>query len=312
MTEAIAPALSSEALWGKSKKYITRALAAKARGDRGEYQLWASLSLELVGKAALAKIHPCLVADPQSYISMFAAAGKNVGTDIKTIIAKTLFERLTHISTRFDKKTQEFCTNLSLKRNAELHSGEASFEATEASSWEGRYWHTVDVILQSMDSNVENWLGADHSRAPKELLEEYTHALREAAKVRVETAADAFKELPKKEREDAHSRAKRMSHWDVRAAFRYHWSMILDETCPACKSRAFIAAVTIYEEISEEEDPDTGEELVDVTLGAEEFHCPSCELHLNSREEIEAVEMDVERTVMETRQREYEPDYGND
>ncbi|MDP3512318.1 MAG: hypothetical protein Q8S20_06185 [Sulfuritalea sp.] len=312
MTEAIAPALSTEALWGKSKKYISRALLAKARGDLGEYQLWASLSLELLGKSALAKIHPCLVADPQSYISMFAAAGKNVGTDIKTIIAKTLFERLTHVSIRFDKKTQEFCTNMSLKRNAELHSGEAPFEATEASSWEGRYWHTIDIILQSMDSAIETWLGADNSRAPKELLEEYTHALVEAAKIRVETAAEAFKELSKKERDEAHARAKRMSQWDVRAAFRDRWATIWDETCPACKSRAFIAGITIYEEIADEDDPDTGEETVDVTLGAEEFHCPSCELHLNSRDEIEAAELDVERTVTEMRQREYEPDYGND
>ena len=118
------PALSAEALMGKSKAYIARALAAKARGSMSEHQLWASLALELLGKAALAKVHPCLVADPQSSISLFAAAGMNVGTDIKTIVAKTVFERLTHISKRLDKKTQEFCTNMSLKRNAELHSGE--------------------------------------------------------------------------------------------------------------------------------------------------------------------------------------------
>ena len=75
------------------------------------------------------------MADPQSNISLFAAAGVNVGTDIKTIIAKTLFERLSHVSKRFDKKTQEFCTNMSLKRNAELHSGEAPFEGVVAGSW---------------------------------------------------------------------------------------------------------------------------------------------------------------------------------
>src|ERR1700722_9732136 len=89
----ITPALSPEALLGKSKAYITRALAAKGRREMGEYQLWASLALELLGKFALAEIHPCLVADPQSYVSLFAAAGMPVGTDLKTITAKTLFER---------------------------------------------------------------------------------------------------------------------------------------------------------------------------------------------------------------------------
>jgi hypothetical protein len=155
------PALSAEALMGKSKAYIARALAAKARGSMSEHQLWASLALELLGKAALAKVHPCLVADPQSSISLFAAAGMNVGTDIKTIVAKTVFERLTHISKRLDKKTQEFCTNMSLKRNAELHSGEVPFEAVVPSSWEGRFWHTVEIILEATDSTIEAWLGAD-------------------------------------------------------------------------------------------------------------------------------------------------------
>jgi hypothetical protein len=312
MIDQPTPALSMEALWGKSKKYVARALAAKGRGDMGEYQLWASLALELLGKASLAKIHPCLIADPQSFISMFAAAGKNIGTDIKTIIAKTLFERLTHVSTRFDKKTQEFCTNLSLKRNAELHSGEAPFEVAEASAWEGRYWHTADIILQAMDQTIETWLGANNARAPKELLNEYTHALSEAAKIRVETAAEGFNNLPKQERKGAHYRAKRMSSWDVRAAFRYRGASIWDETCPACSSRSFIAGVVVYEEISETEDPDTGEETVDVTLAAEEFHCPSCDLHLSNRAEIEAVGLDIERIITETRRREYEPDYGND
>ena len=312
MIDQQTPALSTEALWGKSKKYIARALAAKGRGETGEYQLWASLALELLGKASLANIHPCLIADPQSYVSMFAAAGKNIGTDIKTITARTLFERLTHISTRFDKQTQEFCANLNLKRNAELHSGEAPFEAAEASAWEGRYWHTVEIILQTMDRTIEAWIGADQARAPKELLEHYKHALAEAAKIRVETAAESFKKLSKTEREAAHARAKRMSRWDVRAAFSLLGALIWNVTCPACTSRAFVAGIAVYEEISEEEDPDTGEETVDITLAAEEFHCPSCELHLSSRDEIGAVGLDTEQVITETRQREYEPDYGND
>src|SRR3569832_2031077 len=75
------PALSPDALFAKSQTYIARALAAKGRSDLGEYQFWASLALELLGKSALAQIHPCLIADPQSSISIFAAAGVAIGTD---------------------------------------------------------------------------------------------------------------------------------------------------------------------------------------------------------------------------------------
>lgn len=92
----------------------------------GEYQLWASLALELLGKSALAGIHPCLVADPQSSVSLFAAAGVMIGTDLKTITAKTVFERLSHVSTRFDRKTQDYCQNMSLRRNARVALGRSS------------------------------------------------------------------------------------------------------------------------------------------------------------------------------------------
>jgi hypothetical protein len=274
----ITTALSADALMGKSQAYITRALVAKAVGSMSEYQLWASLALELVGKAALAKIHPCLVADPQSKVSLFAAAGMVISPDIKTITATTLFDRLTHMSKRFDKKTQEFCTNMSLKRNAELHSGEASFEGAIAASWEGRYWHTVEIILETGDGSIETWLGADKAQAPKALLAEYTHAIEKAATIRVETAAHGFKERSKKEREEAHAKAAAMDLWAMRTSFRVQPHNIWDAQCPACKSRSFLGGVKYDEEVSEDEADDPYEELVDVSYVAEEFLCPSCTL----------------------------------
>jgi hypothetical protein len=310
---AMATALSADALMGKSQAYITRALAAKAARSMGEYQLWASLALELVGKAALAKIHPCLVADPQSKVSLFAAAGMGISPDIKTIAATTLFDRLTHVSKRFDEKTKEFCTNMSLKRNAELHSGEAPFEGVIASSWEGRYWHTAEIILEASESSIEAWIGADKAKAPKELLAEYTHAIEQAAKIRVQTAGEAFGARPKKEREEAHGKAAAINLWDMRRSFRQHADGIWETECPACKSRSFLAGVKYDEEVSEDDNEDDPyEELVDVSYVAEEFLCPSCNLHLESRDAIEAVGLDVDHVETETRQREYEPDYGND
>jgi hypothetical protein len=101
----VSTTLAADTLLAKSKAFIARALAAKGRNELGEYQLWSSLALEALGEAALADGHPCLVADPQSPASMFAAAGMNINPDVKTITAKTLFERLTHLSKRFDQKT---------------------------------------------------------------------------------------------------------------------------------------------------------------------------------------------------------------
>jgi hypothetical protein len=66
------------------------------------------------------------------------------------------------------------------------------------------------------------------------------------------------------------------------------------------------------EEISDDDDGYSDEETVDIMLVAEEFQCPSCGLHLASRDEIEAARLDTDHIETETRQRQYEPDYGND
>src|SRR4051794_17617854 len=102
-------ALSADALFAKSQVYIQRAFRAQSANDFEEYQLWASLSLELLGKAALARVHSALVADPQHYESLFAACGKPISPDVKTITAKTLFTRLGHLEKSFDARRQRFC-----------------------------------------------------------------------------------------------------------------------------------------------------------------------------------------------------------
>jgi hypothetical protein len=314
MTETkITPAFSADALLGKSRVFIARALAAKARGSIAEYQLWASLALELLGKFALANFHPCLIADPQSAHSLFACAGISIGTDLKTIIAKTVFERLTHLSTRFDTKTKEFCDQISLRRNAELHSGEAPFEAMNPSSWEGRYWHTAEIILEVHKLTIEKWIGADEAKAQKELLTEYRHAISEAAKIRTETARETFRKRPKKEQQEALAKAQALNIWELGRLFRQLFDAIWETKCPACGSRAFLAGIKYAEEVSEEYDDEySDEESVEAFYEAEDFRCPSCALHLDSRDEIEAAGLDTEHAETETRERQYEPDYGND
>ncbi|ESY62403.1 MULTISPECIES: hypothetical protein [Mesorhizobium] len=128
-------AINGDALHAKSKVYISRALTRKAAGELDEYQLWPSLALELLGKAALARKHPSLVVDPTHWQSMFVAAGINVTTDVKTISAKTLFERLAHLVPRFDKTIQKFCQEIAERRNTELHSADLPFRTMRLDAW---------------------------------------------------------------------------------------------------------------------------------------------------------------------------------
>ncbi len=304
-------ALDPTAIYEKSKVYIQRALTAHAADDMDQYQLWASLALELLGKAHLAKIHPSLVADPTHQHSMFAASGVNISTDIKTITWKTLFERLHSLSPKFESQVKKFCDDMAQRRNAELHSGEVPFKPMKLESWESRYWQVSQLILEMMDLTLEEWLGAGQAKAPKALVQHAQEATVKAAKVKFDDAKIRFSNLKDKKKKQEFVEAKEPFH------FRNIFSFIFDRewtiACPACASNAFMAGSKYEEVVLDNYDPENPyEEDVERYYSGEQFKCLVCELQLNSREEIEAIGLDADHTEIETRERVFEPDYGND
>jgi len=312
MPENVFIAISGDALHAKSKVYIGRALARKAHGDLDEYQLWSSLALELLGKAALARKHPSLVVDPTHWQSMFVAAGINVTTDVKTITAKTLFERLAHLVQRFDKTVQKFCQDIAERRNAELHSADLPFKTMKLDAWEARYWHACDTILHQMGSSLEQWLGASDAAAPRQLLDEAVKALESAVKLRVQAAREQFEALKKAERERLAAEAELREPQHQTALFKGRYDEIWTESCPACKCRSFMTGDQTGEDISEERDEYAIWEIVNREFVGEEFRCPTRELTLVGSDEIDAAGLNYIHGDQQEREMEYEPDYGND
>lgn len=305
--------LDPEAIFCKSKVYILRGLRAKDKNNFDEYQLWASLALELLAKTKLARIHPSLIVDPTHYISLFAASGIVIKTDIKTISAKTVFERLSHLSSSFNDKVKKFCDTISQRRNAELHSGEVPFKTMKLEAWEKNYWHTVQIILDMMSSALDEWLGANNAKAPMRVVKEAQDAIINAAKVRFEIAKDEFQTKSKKEQECALQDAETKKYFHYQNLFQFIADAEWECSCPACGGKAFLAGMQFEEKISEEVLPEEEwEETVDILYIAEEFSCPVCHFHLNSQEEIEAFSLNPYHTEIDVRELKYEPEYGND
>ena len=233
--ETLHPALDPKAIFEKSRGYIAKALACKEDDNKSDYQLWASLALELLGKACLAKKHPSLVADPKHSDSLFAASGINKGTDIKTITAKTLFCRLHTLIDGFDNHEQEYCKKISERRNAELHSGEAPFENMVLGSWEAKYWHVAELILFDMKLTLQKWLGADQAKSPLLIVEHARKAMADAATVGVESVRAKFKKLTKSEKEVAIERSKPEHSFYYRDYFDFSPEKTWAHDCPSCK-----------------------------------------------------------------------------
>ena len=312
------PALERDALYAKSQVYIRRGFRAQGDGNAEEYQLWASLGLELLGKAALAKIHPALIADPTHYQSLFAACGRQVSPDIKTIAAKTLFERLSHVYKSFDTRHQKFCEQMSLRRNAELHSGESPFSGMLSEAWEKEFWGATEAILKMQDETLDSWLGTEDAKAPAKIIEQVEKALEWGVKHRVSRCKDSFE----KKHQDSKQRQQTIDNSNGLTWNDLTWDGSDRCACPACLSLAFLGGALWEETIIDTEDAhpdseedgewDPGSETVRKSFSVEAFECPTCKLSLFGIKEIAAAELPSEFETEEVREREYEEDYGND
>ncbi len=315
MTDKTNPALQRDALYSKSQVYIQRGLRANAESDSEEYQLWASLALELLGKAALAAVHPALIADPLHSASLFAACGRQLSPDIKTITAKTLFERLGHIDKAFDSRHQRFCEQMAIRRNAELHSGESPFSGMSADTWEKEFWGAAATVLSMQGETLESWLGAEGSKAPAKLLSQAADARGWAVKNRVMRCREDFHAKFKDPRKRASivEETQNFRYWEPPSPFLSSYDGFERHECPACGSSGVIGGGLWSEDVSELQDTnDPSVELIDLLYTAEEYVCPGCDLHLFGTKELVVAGLPNEFTKEEVREREFEPDYGND
>lgn len=307
----IAIAISEEALLGKSRAYIAKALRRKGEGDLEEYQLWASLALELLGKSALAHRHPCLVVDPTHAPSLFVAAGVSATTDVKTITAKTLYERLRQIVPPFDEDVRQYCLAISERRNAELHSGDLPFKAMKVEAWEARYWYACNIILASMDRKLEEWIGEGEAKEKHQLLAIAAERLKAGVMVKLEAAKVKFLAFPQKTRDQMVAEADARSAMHYTDLFKWSNDKSWDSKCIVCQAKGYLAGDSVEEEVIEETYDDGPWEKVEITYSADEFSCPVCGLHLIGQAEIELGGYDLQHIETDERQIEYEPEYGN-
>src|SRR5690606_14137761 len=120
---------------------------ARDAGDQGLFHMWAALALELLGKSALAHVHPTLVADPTKFNSLLAACGRLDTDDVRSIAAKTVYERLRVLSKSYDQRAADFCMLMANRRNEELHSGSSPTTDLKPDAWVPEFWRIAEIIL---------------------------------------------------------------------------------------------------------------------------------------------------------------------
>ncbi|MEU3795760.1 hypothetical protein AB0F07_39245 [Streptomyces fructofermentans] len=305
-----------DALWTKAKLFLNRAMDDDSRSF-DEQALWAALALELLAKAALARVSPLLIAEPNEDGSNLLIASGLVKGEARftSVRAKTLMARCHKAFKPFD---QAEAMKIISGRNEYLHSSGAGFMAIPPRSWWPRYWAQAAVLVTALDREIEELVGSrrgievtKHLEQNAKNIEQRTEALIERAKQRRQQWLDGS--LPAKvvaEWKSAQYLSASMSHSEATA-------------CPACASTGLlegeeaVAEEIHYPEVDYTDDGDIyllSDGSVALTISADHFSCAGCQLVLNSYELIRqagiSTEFDAEGDFDDYAAQ--EPEYGND
>lgn len=149
-----------EALWAKAKVFLNRAMDPGPGRSFDEQALWASAALELLGKAALARVSPLLIAEPtEEGKNLLIATGLVQGKALFTSVsATTVFKRCEHAFKPFSAAE---ALKFAAARNEYVHGSGIGFMAIPPQAWWPRYWSLAVTLITALDRDAGDLVGPD-------------------------------------------------------------------------------------------------------------------------------------------------------
>lgn len=301
-------AVNSDALWLKARLFINHAMDDDDPRTFDERALWASLALEMLGKAALARVNPLLITTPNEEGSHLLAASGLIAGDgpVMTVQAATVFKRCARAFRPFNASESMAIAN---NRNAYLHSGAATFTPIPESAFWPAYWRQAAILVFGQDRDLAEFVGKDRVDGVEELLARNKQHIEERVEALLGRARQQLELIASGNAPERIVAAFRRNS-DLGASMRYS----APAACPACGREGTLEGEEAashemrYEQVAED-DFDT---YVDVRVWADYFSCQHCRLVLDSAELIEAAGLESEFDVDGDPADFVEAEYGND
>ncbi|MFE3958559.1 hypothetical protein ACFXPS_30845 [Nocardia sp. NPDC059091] len=287
-------------MFDKAKLFINRALSDTRRGNFEENALWASLALELLGKAALSKINPLLIAEPTADDgkSMLIAAGiLDEPSAFRSIAAKAVFSRC---AKAFPPFSSQNAMKFAHDRNAYLHGASAFHARFPEEVWWSRFWPQAVLLLSAQDRSIEDFVGHSMTDRIDGYLAKNSVFVKDLVKARVERARQRL-QLVERNAISARVAAEIKVGASTYLAADYETSI----DCPVCASPD--AKVGGWAVENREVVVDGGDYSVWLTIGSEVFGCGRCGLALDDYEQITESDVPDSFDVLDE-----DPDFGGE
>jgi len=279
--------MSNETEW-ESSKFLSKAVVygGYSKGvDRSTplYGFWSALSLELLARAALAKIHPVLLADPQDGKNILYVFGVAIPKgEPMSIPAKSVYTRCLSLISEYDEKALQHCLFMARARNTEVHSGDSGFEQMTHNRWQPEHYRVIKTLCDFLQEDLEGFFDLKEASAIEDVLAASSKEIEGVAKGKVKTNTAWFKGLPETERDELGAAA-------IEAAKTILGPHVFDKEhkCAACSS---IGLLSGDRDVGRNVKLDDGNLIETITVMSARFCCGACRLDLN-REELIAVGM---------------------
>lgn len=290
----------SDALWQKAKLFLGRANEIPDRSD-SQYHLWSIVALELLARAALARVHPVLNADFRGNEKsiLFAFGGSSQGA--KSADASVIYSRLEGLD-QISSEDAAFCKKLTNDRNEELHTAALPFETMKEPEWLPRFFGVCQRL--SEPRSLSELLGADIGADAESLVSAWKQEMKKEA---LDLVA-----RHKKEFAAGGGKARTLDISEQIALMMRHRGLTMDTAkCPACENKGYLFGRPFREMPPYYQD---GSLYTTTEYRSERFECPSCALTLNGLSAVMTVGLSTSFTVhseLEMHPIEPEHDYGD-
>ena len=265
----------ADGLWMKSRLFMNRALDGAGR-DFEERAFWACCALELLGKAALARVSPLLVANPMDDgNSLLVASGVRESAEAQSVQAKAVWMRCERAFKPF--KAGE-AKKLSNGRNAYIHSAAIGFDAIPESAWWPSFWAQAVILLQHLGRSVEDYIGRAAAVTAQRHLQTKRDNLKRQLEARLESARTRLAQ-----HDSGTLSAKESAEWVTFTLPGYLHSTPIE--CPACAGDALIGGDektdVRVESQAMSSDESWQEPVVVISIATNALVCPRCHLEIH-------------------------------
>lgn len=306
---------SCDELLAKARLYVQRADEAEA--GTSLQALWSLLAFEFLARAAVAQVHPALLADPQTGPNLLYGFGYGNPQSPKSINATTVLLRCQVVVEGFTADDVKEAGALLNIRNGELHTGSTVLEDLATSRWLPQFYRLSNLLLEHLQLELEDFFSSEEAASAQQVIDALEQAAEGDVKQRIADQRKAFENLDPDEQQEL--RAAGISE----SVAERRWMRVVE--CPACTTRSPIRG-----EVSDFSQPRVGEDQIELSAKVlpTGFSCPACRLELRNHGEMLHAGLGDQYTITQTEdpmdfygidpldrvsaEDFFEPDYGND